>query len=663
MTWVNSISLFQWLIIGAIPFAIVMLYFLKLKRAPLEVPSTFLWKRTVEDFHVNSLWQRLRKNLLMFLQIMLILILISALLRPGCEGTQLEGDRFILVIDNSASMSAIDREPSRLEQAKKRAAEIIESMELNDVAMLISCNDHATIHQSFTSDKTLLTEKLADIKPTSRRSDMSEALNAASALANPGRTADRESQIDVQVAEPKPAELYIFSDGNFRRVNEFSLGYLTPRYVPIGAPEPSNVAIIDFSLSIERLTEQKIAAFARIANFSSTDQSVDLSFFINDKLVDARNAFPIRANDSQSLVFDLTAVLSDTTEPTVINLQLDTKDDLELDNVAYAIFQPPRALNVLLVTAGNEHLETVMTTSKLQQATSVEVQQPAYLESRDYKTATAQGRFDLIVFDRCKPTTPPEASCVYVGAIPGFNDWKETPLQNPVTIIDTAQVHPLMQNVLMNDVLIAEAHSLEGPFGSASLCDATFGSIIAIGPRHEFEDVVIAFSILETDESGATLQNTDWPKHTAFPLFWKNLVDYFGRRTSGSIVSGRQPGDQIAIHLPQTIDRANVKTPLLNTVPVNRRQSQRTIFSATDELGVYSVDDQDQRTVQLFAINLLDRVESNLNVVETIEIGHEQFVGQSNEIIVRTEFWNWIIAIGILVLFLEWIVYNRRVFI
>ena len=55
-----------------VPPAIVALYFLKLQRQPLEVPSTYLWHRTIEDLHVNSLWQRLRQNLLLFLQLLLV---------------------------------------------------------------------------------------------------------------------------------------------------------------------------------------------------------------------------------------------------------------------------------------------------------------------------------------------------------------------------------------------------------------------------------------------------------------------------------------------------------------------------------------------------------------------------------------------------------------
>ena len=62
--WTSMLSGWQWAALGAVPPVLVALYFLKLKRQPLEVPSTYLWLKSVEDLHVNSLWQRLRKSLL-----------------------------------------------------------------------------------------------------------------------------------------------------------------------------------------------------------------------------------------------------------------------------------------------------------------------------------------------------------------------------------------------------------------------------------------------------------------------------------------------------------------------------------------------------------------------------------------------------------------------
>ena len=82
----RTLTVWQWIILGALPPLVVLLYFLKLRRQPLEVPSTYLWHRTLEDLHVNSLWQRLRQNLLLFLQLLLLLLAILTCLRPSWRG-------------------------------------------------------------------------------------------------------------------------------------------------------------------------------------------------------------------------------------------------------------------------------------------------------------------------------------------------------------------------------------------------------------------------------------------------------------------------------------------------------------------------------------------------------------------------------------------------
>src|ERR1700735_3736655 len=52
-----QLALTPWLLRGLllVPIAILLLYFLKLKRKPMRVSSTFLWRKSIEDLHVNAL--------------------------------------------------------------------------------------------------------------------------------------------------------------------------------------------------------------------------------------------------------------------------------------------------------------------------------------------------------------------------------------------------------------------------------------------------------------------------------------------------------------------------------------------------------------------------------------------------------------------------------
>src|SRR3954469_4359751 len=78
--WVSLVLLF-------LPILLVLLYFLKLKRKPIQVPSTFLWKKSIEDMHVNSLFQWLRNNVLLLLQLLVLLFLTYSVLGLRFHGS------------------------------------------------------------------------------------------------------------------------------------------------------------------------------------------------------------------------------------------------------------------------------------------------------------------------------------------------------------------------------------------------------------------------------------------------------------------------------------------------------------------------------------------------------------------------------------------------
>ena len=68
MRWPSFVNLFgAWFFLALIP--LIILYFLKLRRPKMEVPSLVLWQSVVNDQRVNSPFQKFRRNLLLLLHV------------------------------------------------------------------------------------------------------------------------------------------------------------------------------------------------------------------------------------------------------------------------------------------------------------------------------------------------------------------------------------------------------------------------------------------------------------------------------------------------------------------------------------------------------------------------------------------------------------------
>src|SRR6266446_10822686 len=173
--WVTLILLF-------LPLLILILYFLKLKRKPIQVPSTFLWKKSIEDVHVNTLFQWLRQNVLLVLQILAVLFLIYSVLGLRIHGQTSHGRHYILLIDNSASMSATDVAPNRLEWARQEGLKEIDAAGDDDYGMVIVFNSKATTLQAYTNNRGKLRDAVNSIERTQRPTRIDEALALAESL-------------------------------------------------------------------------------------------------------------------------------------------------------------------------------------------------------------------------------------------------------------------------------------------------------------------------------------------------------------------------------------------------------------------------------------------------------------------------------------------------
>ena len=644
------LSPWQWALLALVPPAIIALYFLKLKRQPLEVPSTYLWRRTIEDLHVNSLWQRIRTSLLLFLQLLFVALLMIALLRPNWQSTRSIDERLIFLVDNSASMQSNDLNRTRLAEAKAKIAELIEQMDSSDVAMIISFSNTARPEQSFTSNKRLLQEALERIEPTNRSTTLDDALVLAAGLANPGGSAAEG------LAEPVPATMYIFSDGKFRDVQGFSLGALKPVFVPLGDPSAGNLAIVAFSVRRNEDRPDRLQAFGRVENFGPEDAQTMAELYLDGQLIDA-SQMQVKAGDGTGVAFDL----SDQ-ESGVLELRISHKDALDQDNHAWAVINQPRPAKVLFVSAGNEPWEQALSTEGASQLAEVLLAKPDDMKTTKHKQLAATGAFDLIIYDDCRPEEMPRANTLFLGQIPPVLDWAIDQKAAGPQIIDTDRNHPIMQWIDIGDVLIAEAITLNPPAGASRLIETTKGLLFAIAPREGFEDAVLGIDFYSSDDQGNTIVTTNWPIRQSFPTLVFGVLSYLGGQSQVLAGESVQPGAAIDLR-SDTAKELVVRSPSGQRATLNRGPRNVFGYSDTRELGAYEVLEGDKLT-QRFTVNLFDPMESDIRPREenTIRIGYVDVQGETAFEPSRFETWKYLLLLALGVLLFEWYIYNRRVY-
>src|SRR5205085_1269193 len=112
-----SASALSWLLLGAI---IIFFYLLKLKRKRRVVPSVLLWQRALEEVEANAPFKKLRRSLLLLLQLAALAALVFALARPLVQMRSLASGSTVIIIDSTASMRSRDEGTRRRHRRHQR---------------------------------------------------------------------------------------------------------------------------------------------------------------------------------------------------------------------------------------------------------------------------------------------------------------------------------------------------------------------------------------------------------------------------------------------------------------------------------------------------------------------------------------------------------------
>lgn len=597
---------------AAIPVVIVF-YLLKRKRVVRLVSSTLLWQQFLAETQASAPFQKLRKNWLLILQIILLVLAVLALARPYFAARTQPAQLRVVILDASASMQATDEIPSRFEKARSEALKWVDSLANNDQMVILQAGANTEVKQSATSEKAALRRALQGCTCSDGPTRLVSALRMAESL----------------VRDQRGAEVHLFSDGAVPELSEFDNKGLPLVFHRVGKSS-NNLGITALDVRANPEDPHQRAVYASVANFSTNSVQTDLELLLDDRLLETR-PLNIPAGETSPQVF-----LAAQPRDGVFTLRLTAKDDLAADNEASIVSLLPKPVKVLLVTRGNRLLEKA-----LRAAANVELAQ-----SNDL-TDPALG-FDFVVLDGVVPTVWPKGNVLAIHVV--NTNWisEVTRIEGP-PIVDWRSAHPLLRYAGLDNVQIAESLGAKAPTWAVSLVDSPQAPLILAGDLGRQRIIWIGFDVLESN----------WPLRVSFPIFIANAVEWLNPANAKGGQLLVKAGDAFRLGLGRPENEAQVTLPngQVKRLTIDPNANEL-VFGETYKQGIYRLRLGTNETI--FCVDLLDAAESNIKPREELKLGNYTRIAATTRQRTNMELWRSIAGLGLLVLLVEWWYYHRR---
>jgi len=495
MRFLNPVGLFAFLI--ALP--ILALYFLRLQRQELVVPSTLLWKAVLVDHHANRPWQKLRRNWLLLLQLLVLFAMVFSLARPALPAALNLQGQVIVLLDASASMQAMQPDgQTRFAASSQVLEKLAETFDGQALVTFIAVGPTPQLLLQAGS-ATDFQRVLDEVRCTDGVANWEAAAALAASLAW-GNDVTTVLVTDTAIDRGLPA-----LPG---RVRLIQVGHDLP-----------NAGITAFAL---RRTPEGMTAFVRIYNAGPAAQR-EFSLYADGALVGHR-IVTLPAGEAVSLSFPALSVSAWAEARLELLPDREDGDALALDDHAWVALAGEESRQVLLATQGNRFLNQV-----LQSFPGLKLEQSGVASSVAESLAASQSTgqleqsYDLIVADGPLTSTLPGAPGVWLIA-PGSGSLcgERGTVFTPTFAVRGHWTHPLLQYIDWTDVHVARAYAYEPPADAEVLIEDSGGPLLWVLDRPGQRAACLAFD----------LHDSDLPLRTAFPLLVSNLIGWLMPQTS-----------------------------------------------------------------------------------------------------------------------------------
>lgn len=478
---------------GLLAVPILIVYMLKTRRPRQVIPSTFLWRAATKNVSASRPWDRIRSNVLLFLQLLALAALVLALAQPYRSAPGVAGDQLVLIMDASGSMAATDQEPSRMDAAREEARRLIDSLEPGATVSVVAADSRPRVIVSSTANRDEAMRAVEAVEPSEADPDFAEAFLLAESLERPGH----------------PATIALISDGGLSDEER--------ELIPEGSvvrsvgSSPANVAIAGLEVGEG---PDGFRAFVQIENHDPEEESaVELELEIDDAPVVAENV-TVEPGAVAERSFDLGP------QSGRLVASIDSDDDLPHDNRAYAVLDRSAPRRILLVGPGNFFLEALL-------------EQIPGSEITVSETPKDPARYDLVVYDRSPVPGSIEAPALFIAPTAPPEDVEVLGKIKRPQITYIAVNDPLLDQVDLSDLAIARTADARIA-GGRTLIGTGDSPLVATWTKGSYRRAFIGFALNESN----------LPLQVAFPIFADHLLSWL---TGTEPPSARYAGDAIDI--------------------------------------------------------------------------------------------------------------------
>lgn len=615
MTLLNPLALG----LAALALPILLLYMLRLRRREMLVSSHFLWRRALHDHAANTPWQRLRRNLLLLLQLLILALLVLALAQPALHSDAPTLGRAVLLLDASASMQAVEADgQTRWALALDHARRLVETLGPDDEVLVLRVAQPVEILSDFTSDRGRLLAALNAAQPGWGAADWDTALTIAAAAVS---------------AQPT-TRIVILTDGSSGELAEVVLpaAMAQPLLIRVGERR-DNVALATLAIRPEANGGQQV--FAQVVNHG--DQPVTLALTLRlDGVLWRSQEVTLAAESLRSLTFAVNQPFT-TAQATLVVPP--ASDALALDNVAFAVAPLASARRVLLVSA--------VPNSFIERALRV-LPDVRLVQGDPTRAVLPVERYDAYIFEGYLPSALPEADLLIVDP-PRSTDLftLEGALPLPRGVQAVQPDHPLLAFV---DLSTLNLRRLQVVRSDLLRPLATMGGqpLLWAGERGTQQLALLPFA----------LSDSDLPLQMAFPILMANLLAWFAPQQQMVTTADVFIGDPLALMAPLRATALRVVDPSGAAVDLPLGNPY-----IPPRPGLYRVEAYQGAVIiasQWVAVNLFNR-ESAIAPVDGLVLSGTPMIPEEEAVRGLDDVTAWVALLALLLLLAEWSIYHQQV--